>query len=262
MGLSTGLSERQKSRTERNRPTSLGDNMSDKLFDEDTPSETVIDENKNFLEELVGEGKKYKDPEALAKAAVFKDQHISRLEAENQAAREELKTRTTLEEFLDQMKTAREEKPITQETNPDEKPALDETKIESLLEAKLAELERRTKSKSNLDSVMETLSQKWGSTWRTELKRRTDELGVGQDFVTGLASEKPKAFFKLLDVDALPEREKTLSSRLTSMPSTSSTKNQKYYRKMMVENPKTYWKAETQQEMFDQLKAMGDDFYI
>src|SRR5262245_42375347 len=42
-----------------------------------------IDPNKNYYEELVGEGKKFRTQEDLAKKSLYADAHIARLEKEN-----------------------------------------------------------------------------------------------------------------------------------------------------------------------------------
>ena len=61
--------------------------------------EAQLDTN-SFLDQLVGEGKKFANIEDLAKGKLNSDEHIDKLENENQRLRQELDTRMTAEEVL------------------------------------------------------------------------------------------------------------------------------------------------------------------
>lgn len=230
--------------------------MTDNLFTDDHQ----IDETKNYLEDLVGEGKKYKDAEALAKAVLHKDRHISTIEGENKTFRDELKVRTTLEEFLDKMKT-QEPQQTNRETPPDEKrqDSANQLDIEELLEKKLTERDSRTAAQRNLQDVQKVLEQTYGSSWKTELRRKATELSVGEDFLNDLASTKPQAFLKLIEVDKTSEPE--LQNRTVRPSSESGKKNYAYYDKLRKEDPNRYLRPDVQNEMFSQAKLLGDAFY-
>ena len=68
--------------------------------DQATPESTQTDPSTSYLEQLVGEGKKYSNPEELAKAYFNADGFINHLKNETGSLREELEKRMTLEELL------------------------------------------------------------------------------------------------------------------------------------------------------------------
>ena len=72
--------------------------MTNPLFDPTTIDPATIE---NPLETLVGEGKKFKDADALARAAIEKDRFILQLQAENAQMRTSLKGEQKIDEFLD-----------------------------------------------------------------------------------------------------------------------------------------------------------------
>src|SRR5688572_12541162 len=69
------------------------------------PADSGDDNNQgSILEQLVGEGKKFADAEALAKCKAESDAFIETLKREQAELRRELDTRLSLEDFLDQQK--------------------------------------------------------------------------------------------------------------------------------------------------------------
>ena len=76
---------------------------------EDVANLPVVDPNKNYLEELVGEGKKFKDPVALARSKVESDRHIAKLESELKAIRTDMNSRLSLEDLVTKLASARPE---------------------------------------------------------------------------------------------------------------------------------------------------------
>src|SRR5689334_15076479 len=77
--------------------------MTDSLFDT-LNALPEIDPAKDYTLELIGEGKKYKDAQAAARALLEKDNFIQRLQAENAEARKQLQQGSKIDEFLDKMK--------------------------------------------------------------------------------------------------------------------------------------------------------------
>ena len=75
------------------------------LFDNtEVDNEDVNLDTEVTLEDLVGEGKKYRDPNALAKSRVEADRYIKKLEAEHKQMREELTSRQALADLVDEIK--------------------------------------------------------------------------------------------------------------------------------------------------------------
>ena len=128
--------------------------MSD-LFDPTNAPQ--LDETKDYLTELVGDGKKFKDVKDLAKGKAFSDLHIQTLEKTLNQMREELQTRKTAEELINQIALT---KPTA---NPDRTgdnlpPDADAGKIKSGLtpedvEKLFAEREGKQRRENNLATV-------------------------------------------------------------------------------------------------------------
>jgi len=63
--------------------------MPDNLLNQDPPAEPLFDPNKNYYEDLVGQDKKFKDNETLAKAKVQSDIFIKHLERQQDELRKD-----------------------------------------------------------------------------------------------------------------------------------------------------------------------------
>ena len=246
------------------------------LFESD-PDATTIDPEKNYLEELVGEGKKFKTEADLARAKAESDAFIEKLQRENKTLRENQKSTSTLEEIVNQLREDRE-KQIESTRNHQDPPAesrdppqtITQEQIEALLDRKLTETisvrDRERTQTQNLSAVEEIASKVFGPNFRQELDRRRQALGLGSDFLTNLAKEQPKAFLKLLDINETSSVDTRsaappVNQRPGSGTSPSGQKNWRYYQNLRRTDEKAYQSPSVQMEMFKALQEQGDDFY-
>lgn len=238
----------------------------DDLIPVDQP---VIDPNKDYLVELVGEGKKYKTEADLAKALVHSQAHIQRLEAEAAERREVGETRERVAAFEARMaalETARktEDNP-PRVGDPDPKPP---SETPEQLEARLLKLIDQRDAKAvrdrNLISVREKLVETLGENYAHRVHQRAAELGMDVKELNELAATKPQAFLALVTpttnsrpVDVAPPP----STRSGFVPQTGGKRNYAYYQAMRKSNPAQYASQSVQnQEMKDALEQ-GEDFY-
>src|SRR5260370_19729043 len=131
--------------------------MTDNLLADTEEPVLDIDPNKNYLGELVGEGKKVKDPESLAKGKYISDNYIQILERRLDEMRsdysnlsKEYNARPKLEELINQItqkQSASSEEPVTKETVP----AIDPKEIESLVSNKMQEYRASEKAQENFN---------------------------------------------------------------------------------------------------------------
>src|SRR6266576_1462787 len=139
-------------------------NLLDKTDDDNLPE---ADPNKDYLTELVGEGRKFKDQQALAKSKYEADQYIEILKRrldEGRAAflkeREENTTKASLEELTrrieERLKSSAETEAKT-ETN-----QFDSKQIESLVTTKLQEHEATRTETNNFNLVRNKLQERYG----------------------------------------------------------------------------------------------------
>jgi hypothetical protein len=233
-----------------------------------------IDPEKDYFQELVGEGKKYKDPVAAGRALVEKDAFIEKLKREAQAEREEaarireeLNSRQTLQSLIDQIKTMRTtERPDGGDHSP-ERPDPNQTTnsgpdIEKVVETILEQKTRQSVEKANAARVVEVLKQNFGPGYAEVLRKKVRELGLDEDLLDRLAKTNPSAFFKLVDVSETPKAPSNPPQSLRKSPdSTSGTRNFEYYEKLRRTDRDRYWSPEVQAQLIKDAAALGNDFY-
>lgn len=242
--------------------------MTDSIFNDPTDFPT-IDPEKDYYAELVGEGKKYKDNLAAGRAIAEKDLFIERLKAETQALREEtarqtaeLKTRTSLDEFLEKVKNqpARsnvEDPPATQPV------ALNEEKITEIVKSHLTAKELADRQIANINTVTEGLKKAFGPNYVKSLEEKTEELGLSKEFLDDLAKKSPKAFFTALGIASQTHSVFTPPDSTVNVSGRSQgiVKNYAYYKELKKKlTPAEYYSPALQNEMYEQAKKLGDQF--
>lgn len=248
------------------------------LFESDAEEGTSLrlDDIDNPLEHLVGEGKKFKDYESLAKGKLESDRHISNLEAELQGIRKELKTRLSIEEALERIEAQRNQDDDSSQPNREGEPpegsddikSLSPEEIDKLVESKLTEAQRKTTTQQNVDRVKTELRKRWGKDFHLKLKdRATNDLKVSEQFLAQMAESHPDAFLKLvldtddtgLNLDLAPPRSDVRSGSFGD--GAGSRMGWKHFERMRKEDPNRYWSKETQREIHELRKSMGESFY-
>lgn len=234
--------------------------------------ETAIPENP--FETLVGEGKRYKTQDELAKAAYEKDRFIEQLKSENKEAadkiaedQKQLLKLQTVEEIYKSLKTGNTPpvEPKTTQTNEGTPPAISEVDIEKLLEDKLKNFENQKSAQQNLNDVNQVLGQKFGNNASEVVKQRAGELGMSLDELRSMASSKPKAFLSLVGATEVKTQSGQPFSTPTSTVNQSNTnpnkRNSAYYEKLKNDNPSLYFSNTTRAQKLKDALALGDDFY-
>lgn len=238
--------------------------------DQNTPT---IDDNKDYLSELVGEGKKFKDAADLAKGKAMADAFIEQLKAEQAelrkdylALREDYQARPALQELLDQLKDTQ-----TQQTS-NEPPLVNDAQtpasmkpeeIESLVSKKLSEIELTRKQEENLKSVEAKLKERFGDNYQSLLKNQSSILGLSEDFVTDLAKNHPTVFMKTFGLDQAPittSFQAPPRSTQTFAPTGAPKRDWAYYEKLRKDKPSDYWNPKTQLQMLNDKTTLGDAF--
>jgi hypothetical protein len=230
-----------------------------------TPNE--LDPNKSYLEELVGEGKKYKDLEALARSRIFADEHIQNLEAEQQTLRddyiqlrEEYNKALNLQELLDKLQ--QQQLPgdqIPQTPTDDDRKPLTMDQIESLLEQR----DVKKRENENFREVQNKLKETYGPGYSQELRTLADSMGMSAEEVDAMARRNPKAFERLFitpkQTDSFDGPPSSTRRSGTFAPTTVK-RDWKYYEKMRKENRELYNSPKTQMQIIEDMKTLGADF--
>ena len=243
----------------------------DNIFDT-PPKDPVVDETTSLVDQLVGEGKKFKTPEDLAKGKVEADRFIESLKRENEGMRQDLNARLKMEDLIEKLKNSKPTDTNQQPTGSNEQPLGDQLQIspkdiEQLLDDKLKERETQRQMESNRNLVIGELSKVYGPDYGKVVQDKANELGVSVSFFQDMVDKQPRAFLKLMDttkkpstppVNPNPFRTSVNTSAIDSK--NSGQKDWNYYEKMRKENPGNYWKPETQLELHKAAIAQGDNF--
>lgn len=251
-------------------------NGAEDLFDGKAPVETVtpVETQENALEALVGEGKKYKDLEALAKANLEKDSFIERLQTEGSEIRQELEKRLTIDEFMQKLEAKRLESGTSNDGTPPSEPPKEEISKEGLTREEISELLKQELSsqtkeqqkQSNLSEAISELNKIWGSDTKVKLNQRASELGISVQELKAHAENNPKVFLSLVKPETPVQGSATStvfqsSTDTGKTPATNGEKTKSYYDRMRKDNPKAYWSKTVQNEMHRQALKLKDDFF-
>lgn len=244
--------------------------------------EVTIEENvetfttgKSARDTLVGEGRKFKDDEALALSKLEGDRFIAqvlrekagvmseldRALAENKELRE--KSVTRLEEIATRLSESKLETPtpVTTPTIREQAPITPE-QISDLVQKALAANTAKSREEQNVNEVVTKLKEKYGNNYVSELNQKVSGLGLRREFVDALAAESPKAVFELLGINApAPQRQPELTPRNrvntdNFVPTGSRELTMEDYRQMQNSSDpvirRQYWSAEVQSKIHKQ----------
>jgi hypothetical protein len=219
---------------------------------------------------LVGEGKKYKSPDEVAKAVIEKDRFIEQLKAENATARQELQSRTNLEEVVNQLRSgqAPSQQPNREITHtPRQEPVVETPPVD--LEATVANLLKAEREKdnkaNNLETALSGLRERFGADYKSTLRSIVGELGVSEAFVQGLAETSPSGFLKLIDSVKAPDDRRPVAPPRSHDPviptGGSGRRNKAYYDDLRRTDINRYLSPSVQNQYHKDAMEQGESFY-
>jgi hypothetical protein len=231
------------------------------IFNNDTPK----------LDQFVGEGKKYSDSDAVAKALVEKDTFIQRLLDEKRQLEADFKAAQNLQAYNDRIAAleARAQVERVEPTPPTNAPStptpsgVDEATVQRLIEQREAS-QKRTR---NLLEVKDKLTEVFGDDYPTRVKAQAQALGIDMAKLNELAAETPSAFYALIGLDRPAQRAGDVAPPATQVNSASQfnanvgKKNNKYYSELRRTKPNEYYTPRIAMEEFNELKRQGPAFY-
>lgn len=243
------------------------------LLDQPADDQIDIDDNKNYLLELVGEGKKFKSPEDLAKGKYHADMLVETLKKRLDVITNDYKqeralseSRAKLEDLIDQLSkrqtSSNELPPVKDEI----KPVIDPKDIDSLISNKLEEREVSKRQNDNFNLVKNKLQERLGKNYQDVVKQQIDELGISVEDMNEMARNRPKVLLKALGVDETapqldPFQAPPRSSRLNdSFKPNNQKRTWSYYQNLKKTNPNLYMDRKTAIQMHDDAIALGESF--
>jgi len=236
---------------------------------ETTTADQVTQTNDSFVAQLVGEGKKFKDVESLAKGKLEADRHIGEITRTLDELRAELAKQDYAKTLLEQMSKGSDagaEQPTPNTTSPSntENTTQSASDIESLVERVITEKEKNRTLNQNLGVVSEEMEKKFGDKAGQVLKTRSQELGMSLDRLKEIAAESPTAFFQLIGVSAQkPSMAAAPQSSIRSegFNPNSADRDFDYYQKLRKENRSLYYSPKIQNMLIQDRQRLGDRFY-
>ena len=246
--------------------------MNDNLFDQ----EERVDPSKNYLEELVGDGKKFKSPEELARAKMESDLYIKNLTRTQDEMRQdllnskaEIQARQRLEDLIDQLSKRQQQSDddIDNTRNDVDRntPAIKPEDIEKMVQQQMSSIERNKTEEANFKSVQAKLRERYGNDYANILSSQVHDLGYTAEEANRLARSHPDAFLKLFGVNDQRQPD------LFQSPPQSSTRRDpgvqgrekrtwSFYQKMRKEQPDVYYDPKTQVQLHKDSVALGKEF--
>ena len=234
-----------------------------------TDDQTTIDPNKDYFAELVGEDKKFKTPQDLAKAKAQSDAFIQQLINEKRELEAQVQTRSNEQAFLDQLKSVVQppSTPVVPTPAPQgdlQRQTVDQNTLEELVQKAIETRSAQAERDRNLASVAKTLQEQFGPAYAQHINSLAQEIGVPKDWLNDLAARSPQAFFKMLGIG-----EKTPVAPVTAPPtafnpaahaSRGVVKNWDYYKQIMKTDPARFNSKAIQDEMFASARELGPNF--
>jgi hypothetical protein len=240
---------------------------------------TTIDPNKDYSQDLVGEGKKFADIPSLARGKVESDLHIARLEREAELLRQDLSRRTAIEAAKEQLKldattTTQSNEGNTSADGHDQRAQIKPEDISKLVQSEISRISSENKERSNVQSVQARLTEAWGPDYVTTLEAKANELGYTKEWLTEIAKTQPKAFLTLVGADTAPAKQAPSSlfspsqAGISTAALSSSTKGNlpqeetyAYWKKVRKENPKYYDSVDGTMARHKAAIKQGEAFY-
>lgn len=222
--------------------------------------------SEDLVAALVGEGKKYKDTQALAKSRIHADEHIARLEAELATEREKAKDGKSVAELLEALRAQdpppNNGQPIVNEAEP---PASFKPEdIEKITLATLEKTENARKVAANKAAAIQKMDEVWGADAGKKLNETAKSLGLSIEYLDQVAQQSPSAFFQLTGLNA----NRTAPSGTTVPTSTvrfggdaSQKRDAAFYRELRRSNPKLWYESKTQIQYQRDALAQGEEFF-
>ena len=223
--------------------------------------------HESLVQELVGDGKKYKDLEELAKSRIAADQHIEKLEQEMKELRENLGQQHTIKDVMDAFKT-------TQRTDSNESvtPLDDESlqqKITQMIEEREAERTRR----ANRSEAEKLVQSKTDSDPREFVENKAKSLGLSPDQLWRLSEDSPLGFANLVGLgsskpqtgsaNSLPHQSGSLDLSAGPVLELDGHKTKAFFdaQRRELGNKKFLNDRKMQLQMIRSREALGDKFY-
>jgi len=248
--------------------------MAETIFEGDNPSATQAESaaaqavstgtatqtQSEMVAALVGEGKKYKTIDDLAKAYVSADEFIERLKAENHELREKAVATKTIDDVLERLNQRQTTEPV------DQQPSVAD--LTTLVEQAVTGLETKKQREGNLLKADAKMKELFGekAAEKFEAVAATPEL---KQVYMQLAAVDPDKFVSLFSGTPTPSAGVETGSSVNTTTTYSSTNGvrvqqegtKEFYDNMRRTNPSLYYSQDFQLKMDRSVRSNPDLYY-
>lgn len=213
--------------------------------------------NENLFDTLVGEGKKFKDAQALAKAKAESDAFIEQLKEENANLREQTKQIKSTEEIVAAIK--KELHSASESSREQTAPELDMDKISELVQQQLGSHEHRKVVEANMLKANNDMIAIYGDKAQEMVASKAAAMGMSMDDMKAIAAKSPKAFLAMFGVDGKGQGTTAGVNKGTvntqALANSGKTREDtygtaEYWSKQRKELGAKFWDPKIQQEVF------------
>lgn len=242
------------------------------------PGAPTNEPSDSFLDKYVGEGKKYKDVEELAKAYEHANNFIPTLKADMEALKE-----FTLEQLASRADASKtnQQNPSNDPNDRDDPPKNPadvappkegkEVDLNERIKQALEERDQEQRLKKNAQITEEAMLKHFGSKEAAveAIRQKAEELNVSPQWLADSAFQSPKAFFGVMGIsEETPRSTSTPSASSDVNPRTIETKfggpkpnTYAWYDNIRRTDPKRYRSIEVQSALMNDAMRLGNDFF-
>lgn len=179
-----------------------------------------------------------------------KDEFIQQLQQENQQTREMY---ATLEERMQNLTKIEEvlNNRLEQQDVSNQDTSLDEDALVGKVIDNLNKKETEAKMDANFQQVVSKLNSAYGNHVEEKVNQAAQANGMAYDDMVKLARKSPQAFYKLVGIESQTQQQPVTPTPMRGSQTTPLDTGEKdfaYYSRLLRENPREYWKPETQRE--------------
>jgi hypothetical protein len=237
--------------------------MANDIFSPD-PVEPI---NEITLADLVGEDKKYKDPDDVAKAYAHAEGHIRTLERDLAALRAQKDLEANNPNNLLNPNPDPAQPDPADQPNPARSDPNEEKDFRSRIREEVQALSQERRASQNAENAAQKMIEFYGNVEKANeaIRTRAQELSVSTQWLRDAAARSPSAFYATMGIDL----EATPSNRETPTPTSEvnlhrgdpKVRNFEYFDNIRKADPKLYFSAGVQREMMKEARAQGEAFY-
>lgn len=225
----------------------------------------------NYIDQLVGEGKKFATIEDLAKGKLESDKFIDQLQTEAKGLRTQLSEAeaqaakaATLDEVLQKLK------PETDSSvDASNQSALNTDELRDMVSSIVTETEQQKRRATNRETANNNLVQRFhGDSAKAKefVNNRAKELGLSLEQLGDMSEHSPQAFATLLGLNAqtstpvAPSGMPRMNTEALTNFAGPAEQSVDYFRNLKKSDSKTFWSASTQQQIYKLGEKHGLDF--